>query len=69
MVVYHVLHKNINQQKTDLEEEEEEMFLELQISILEWFPKDHVTLKTGVMTLKIQLFCHRNELHLKNKFK
>ncbi len=32
------------------------MFLEQQISILEWFLKDHVTLKTGVMMLKIQ-FC------------
>ncbi len=31
------------------------MFLEQQISILEWFLKDHVTLKTGVMMLKIQL--------------
>ncbi len=31
------------------------MFLEQQISILEWFVKDHVTLKTGVMMLKIQL--------------
>jgi len=30
-----------------------EMFLRQQISILEWFLKDHVTLKTGVMTLKI----------------
>ncbi len=26
-----------------------------QISILEWFLKDHVTLKTGVMMLKIHL--------------
>ncbi len=26
-----------------------------QISILEWFLKDHVTLKTGEMMLKIQL--------------
>ncbi len=25
------------------------------LSILEWFLKDHVTLKTGVMMLKIQL--------------
>ncbi len=32
-----------------------EMFLEQQISILEGFLKDHVTLKTGVMMLKIQL--------------
>ncbi len=29
--------------------------LKHQISILEWFLKDHVTLKTGVMMLKIQL--------------
>ncbi len=28
---------------------------EQQINILEWFLKDHVTLKTGVMILKIQL--------------
>ncbi len=33
------------------------MFLEQQISILESFLKDHVTLKTdNVMILKIQLF-------------
>jgi len=31
-----------------------------QISILEWFLKDHVTLKTGVMMLKIQLCQQRN---------
>ncbi len=37
------------------------MFLEQQISILYWFLKDHVTLKTRVMMLKI----HRNELHFK----
>ncbi len=30
------------------------MFLEQQISILEWFLKDCVTLKTGVMLLNIQ---------------
>ncbi len=29
------------------------MFLEQQISILEWFLKDHVTLKTGVIMQKI----------------
>jgi len=28
-----------------------------QIIILEWFLKDHVTLKTGVMMLKMT-FCH-----------
>jgi len=31
------------------------MLLKHQISILEWFLKDCVTLKTGVMMLKIQL--------------
>ncbi len=30
------------------------MFIEQQISILVWFLKDHVTLKTGVMMLKIK---------------
>ncbi len=29
--------------------------IEQQISILEWFLKDHVTLKTEVMMLKIQI--------------
>jgi len=37
------------------------MFLEQQIIVL--FLKDHVTLKTGVMMLKIQI--HRNKLHFK----
>ncbi len=37
-----------------------ETFLELQISILEWFLKDHVTLKTGMLLLKIQLCNHMN---------
>ncbi len=32
------------------------MFLEQQFSLLEWFLKDHVTLKTEVMMLKIQLY-------------
>ncbi len=31
------------------------LFLEQQISTLEWFLKDHVTLKTGVIMLNIQL--------------
>ncbi len=31
------------------------MFLKQQIIILEWFLKDHVALKTGVMMLKIVL--------------
>ncbi len=33
----------------------EALFLEQQINILDWFLKDHVTMKTGVMMLKIQL--------------
>jgi len=32
-------------------------------SILNCFLKDHVTLKSGVMMLKIQLCDHRNKLH------
>ncbi len=32
------------------------MFHENQISVLKWFLKDHVTLKTEVMMLKIQLY-------------
>ncbi len=31
------------------------MFLEHQISLFKGFPKDRVTLKTGVMIMKIQL--------------
>jgi len=41
------------------------MFLEQQISLLELFVKDHVTLKTGVMMLTIQLCHHRSKLHFK----
>jgi len=36
------------------------MFLEHQIIILELFLKDHVTLKTRVMMLKIQLYYSNN---------
>ncbi len=32
------------------------MFIMQQVSILEWFLKDHVTLKPGVMMLKTQLW-------------
>jgi len=39
--------------------------LKQQISILESFLKDHVTLKTGVMMPKIQLCHQRNKLHFK----
>ncbi len=41
------------------------MFLEQQIITLEGFLKDHVTPKTGVIVLTIQLFHHRNKLHFK----
>jgi len=40
------------------------MFLELKIIIVEWFLKDHGTLKTGVMMMEIQLWLHRNKLHI-----
>ncbi len=40
------------------------MFLEQQISILEWFLKDHVTL-TEVMAAEISALHHRNKLHVK----
>jgi len=39
------------------------MFLEQQVSILDCFLKDHVTLKTGELMLKIQLWSHSNILH------
>ncbi len=39
------------------------MFLLCINSISEWFLKDHATLKTGVMILKIKLCHHRNKLH------
>jgi len=41
------------------------MFLKQQIRMLERFLKDHVTLKTGVMMLKIKLYDHRNKLNFK----
>ncbi len=37
------------------------MFCEHQISTLEWFLKDHVTLKTGVMMLKFILIYIKTE--------
>ncbi len=42
------------------------MFLEHQIGILELFLKDHVTLKTKRGSKKIQLYYHRNTLHITN---
>ncbi len=41
------------------------MIIEYQISVLYWFLKDRVTLKTGVKMLKIQLCQYRNKLHSK----
>ncbi len=37
----------------------------LAYNILQWFLKDHVTLKTGVMMLKNSALHHRNKLHFK----
>ncbi len=51
---YH--HKNIKQPFSAL------IIIEQQISISDWILKNHVTLKTGVMMLKIQLWHHRNKL-------
>jgi len=42
-----------------------EKFIFLQIFILEGFLKDHMTLKTGVMMLKIQLYHHKNNVYFK----
>ncbi len=45
------------------------MFLKCQNSILEWFVKDHVTLKTEVMAAEnsvCQSHNHKNKLHLKH---
>ncbi len=36
-----------------------------ELHCIELFLKDHVALKTEVMILKIQLYYHRNKLHLK----
>jgi len=41
------------------------MVLEQKIIILERFLKDHETLKTGIMMLKIQPYHHKNKLHFK----
>ncbi len=41
------------------------IYIEQQISILPWFLKDHVTLKSGVTMLKIQLYHNRNKLPFK----
>ncbi len=41
------------------------MFLEDQIRIWEWFLKDHVTLKTGVMAAEISAFLNMPFLNIK----
>ncbi len=38
----------------------QEMFLEQQINILEWFLKDHMILKTGITMLKILFYITSN---------
>ncbi len=40
---------NFLNEKKSIMVKNKEMFLEHQINILEWFLKDHVTLKTGIM--------------------
>ncbi len=45
------------------------MFLEQQNSILEWFLKDHVTLKTGVMAAEKQALSSRKKNYIKNTIK
>ncbi len=57
---YHGFHKNIKQKKKF------NMVLEHQISILEWFLKNHVTLMIRVMMLKMQL---QEEITYSNIFK
>jgi len=45
------------------------MFLEHQILILEWFLTDHVTLKTGVMMLKITGINYTLlDIHIENRW-
>ncbi len=51
--MYQSVHTNIKQ--NNCFKIHNNLFLEQQISILEWFLKDHVTRKTGVMMLTIQL--------------
>ncbi len=40
------------------------MIIEDSISILEWFQKDHVPMKTRVMTAENSALHHMNKLHL-----
>jgi len=51
MVIYHSFYKNIKQHNHF-----QPMFHEQLIIILEWFLKDHMPLKTGVLILKILLW-------------
>jgi len=37
--------------------------------LFDWFLKDHVTLKTGVIAAENSLLCHRNKLHFKMNLK
>ncbi len=65
--MYHGFLQNIKQHNCFLEytDNNKKYFLS---GILEWFLKDHVTLKTGVMMLKIQRHHHRNTLFKKKIF-
>ncbi len=56
MVVYHSFHKNISSKTANIFnlENNKNCNNKDQMSILDWFLKDHITLKTRVMMLKIQ---------------
>ncbi len=49
--------------KTDFNTDKE-MFVEYQIGILEFFLKDHVILKTGIMAAEIQLCHHKLNFYI-----
>ncbi len=63
MVVYHSFYENVKQQ----------LFLNIEIfqpiSILEWFLKDHVKLKTEEMAAENSHLHHRNNLNIFNYIK
>ncbi len=70
-IMYHSFHKNINfdlKKKLNIKilkyiyfniDNNEKKIIEQQINIFAWFLKDHVTLKPGVMMLKIQLWSQK----------
>ncbi len=61
--MYHGFHKTLGS-KTVFNIDNKECFFSIKSAYYNDFWRDHVTLKTAVMMLKIQLF-HRNKLHFK----